>query len=77
MSNPINWENGPSRISILRDSDKCGWTVIADGRITESLAWDEMLGHIARITLGHAGYHSLLPGELPFWKRPKGLLKES
>jgi len=63
----------PREIKIFCNGD---YTVIIDGRISEHLCWDEMLGHIASATLtGKPRYMGYVLGEDPdWWKRPKGLL---
>ena len=64
----------PKTITIL--AKEYSYTVIADGLIEESLCWDEMLGHVARMTLTQK-VHGQRIGEERNWFSPiRGLLKE-
>ena len=67
----------PSKITIFCNqtiSLHGTYYIIADGRITDHLSWDEMLGKIAAITLnGTDIYRSFTLGdkdEGKFWMRP-------
>ena len=63
----------PKQISIINERGM--YHVIADGWICDHLTWDEMLGHIARITLGLPGYHVHALGFERVWPKIKGLLR--
>jgi len=52
----------PEEIKIIRGDH--GWNVIIDGRIVDSLCWDEMVGTIAQATLtGEIRYGSFPIGD--------------
>ena len=72
----MDTSKAPGRITILKYKDGffSGWTVIADGRICDGLSWDEMLGHVARITMGLPGFNDHSIGEEWRWPKIKGLL---